>query len=100
MAAERDALIKLSIETGRERCDSLLRELRKLHDRRYPSPAPKTLIQLLESTTAHIRSALDQLETDGELRALLTDEQLVLRVYRHTQFLPFLHELLGLLHGA
>ena len=100
MATERDALIALSVETGRERCDALKRELGKLRERKYPSPAPELLIQLIERTTDHIATALNTIRSDDELRVLLTSEQLILRVYHHTEFLPFLHQILGLLEGA
>lgn len=98
--ALRGSLIDTVLEAARERCEALEKEAARFETRRFPSQGPRILLDLVRNTNDVIKGSLKAIAEDTGLRELLTPNQFELKVYRHTQFLPYLHWLLSFLQGA
>jgi len=98
--ALKGSLIDTVLEAARERCEALEKEATRFENRRFPSQGPRILLNLVRRTNDAIKGSLRAIAEDTELRELLTPEQFELKVYRHTEFLPYLHWLLSFLQGA
>ena len=95
-----ESVLRLIIESAKERCQALALQLDKADEKQYPSPGPAALLNTIRRINRAVEEKLNQLETDSELFSILTSKQAHQHVNRWSQLLPYLHELLGLLDGA
>ena len=96
---DRSRIVGLKLEGSVDRCSALLREVGKLRIHHYPSQGANVLLEFIEKATAHIAKFLREQTVNTDL-ALLDIYELELRMQRLCQFVPVLHEILGLLQGA
>jgi hypothetical protein len=96
---DRTRIISLKVEGALDRCSGLLREVKRLKTRYYPSAGAHVLLEFVEKATAYIQTSLPQEASRDDLRVLQTDE-LEIRMQRHCGRVPFLHDILGLLQGS
>lgn len=97
--ARHEPLIDAAIESALERCDALHDELKRVARRTFP-PGASRLLKFLSSASAQIKSSINGIAADSELRNLLTASELTLRIYRYAKYFNLLHGLLGYLRGA
>jgi hypothetical protein len=96
---DRERLISLKVEGALDRCSSLLREIKKLRTRYYPSAGAYLLLAFVEQCTSHIQTYLREEGKREDLKLLETNE-LEIRMQRLCQLVPFMHDILGLLQGS
>jgi hypothetical protein len=95
-----ESVLRLIIESAKERCQALALQLDKADEKQYPSPGPAALLRTIRRINRSVEQKLNELENDAELFSVLTSRQAHQHVNRWSQLLPYLHELLGLLDGA
>ena len=96
----KEGIVCLIIETTKERCEALSKQLGKNLEKQYPSDGPYILIRLVHQINETIKSKVASLDQDEEVFSLLTERQIQQRINRYAKLLPFLHDLLALLDGA
>ena len=96
---DRTRIISLKVEGALDRCSGLLREVRRLNTKYYPSAGASVLLKFVEEATADIQTSLPKEANRDDLQVLRTDE-FELRMQRYCRLVPFLHDILGLLQGS
>ena len=97
---DRSVVVRTTLTAAKERCTALQRECDRHKGQKYPSPAAKVLLELISNTANVIEESIDQLIRDEAFRELLTPEQFLLKIHKHSEFVPYLHILLSFLRGA
>jgi len=93
-------IVRLIIETAKERCEALTNELQRAREKQYPSNGPRILIELIVGINGAVLEKLRSEEKNEEMFELLTARQITLRVNRYCKLIPYLHDLLGFAEGA